>query len=95
MIMKDKTWELLNLYLDEDFRILPMAANKSSEQDICDVENKLGIKFPYEYKIHLLGNGDELPGARGIYVEVLESIWEKPKTLDVAPFWSFLYGFHT
>jgi len=91
----DRTWELLKAYLDGDFRILPMAPIKTSEQDINDVEEKLGIKFPEEYKIHMLGNGDELLGTRGIYVEVLESIWKRPKTLDVGPFWSFLYGLHT
>ena len=91
----DRTLELLNAYLDGDFRALPMAPNKSSEQDVSDVEKKLGIRFPDEYKIHLLGDGDELLGTRGIYVEVLESIRERPKILDVAPFWSFLYGLHT
>ena len=93
--MKDKTWELLNLYLDRDFRLLPMAPNRSSEQDIRDVEDKLGIKFPDEYKVHLLGYGDNLLEARGIYIEVLEGIWERPKVFDVGPFWSFLYGLHT
>lgn len=93
--MNDRTWELLNTYLDGDFRVLPMAPNKSSERDISDVEEKLGIKFPEDYKIHLLGDGDKLLGARGIYVEVLESIWTRPTALDVGPFWSFLYGLHT
>jgi hypothetical protein len=95
MITKDKTWELLNAYLDGDFRVLPMAPNKSSEQDISYIENKLEIKFPEEYKIHLLGANDEILGTRGIYVEALESVWQRPKALDVGPFWSFLYGLHT
>ena len=93
--MKDRTIELLKAYLDEDFLVFPMAPNKSSEQDIIDVQNKLGIKFPEEYKVHLLGNGDEVLGNRGIYVEVKEAVWERPKALEVGPFWSFLYGFHT
>jgi hypothetical protein len=72
-----------------------MAPNKSSAQDVKDVETKLGLQFPEEYRIHLLGLDDEVLGDRGIYVEVIETIWERPKVLDVAPFWSFLYGLHT
>jgi len=41
------------------------------------------------------GKFDKLLEGRGIYVEVLETIWERPKALDVGPFWSFLYGLHT
>ena len=93
--MKDRTIELLEAYLDEDLQVFPMAPNKSSARDIKDVEIKLGIQFPEEYKIHLLGSGDEVIGNRGIYVEVLETIWQRPNVLDVGPFWSFLYGLHT
>lgn len=93
--MKDKTIELLNGYLDSDFLIFPMAPNKSSLKDITDTEKELGVQFPEEYRVHLLGIGDEVLGNRGIYVEVKESIWERPKALEVGPFWSFLYGFHT
>jgi len=95
MIMEDKTWELLDSNLDGDFRVLPMAPNKSSEEDVSDVEVRLGIKFPEEYKVHLLGNGDVVLGNRGIYIEVKEAVWERPKAFDVGPFWSFLYGLHT
>ena len=28
----------------------------------------------------------------GLYMEVRESIWPRPKQYDVGPFWSFLYG---
>jgi hypothetical protein len=95
LTMEDRTIELLRKYLDGDFLILPMAPNKLSIQDIIDSETELGIKLPEEYRIHLLGNGDDILGSRGIYIEVVESIWERPKRLDVGPFWSFLYGFHT
>jgi hypothetical protein len=93
--MSDRTWELLRTHLDGDFRALPMAPNKCTEKDIKNVEKKLDIKFPEEYRIHLLGEGDDLLGARGIYVEVKEKIWKRPEPLDVGPFWSGLYCFHT
>ena len=95
MTNQDKTWQLLNTYLDGDFRVMPLAPNKSTEQDIRDVEDILKVKFPIDYKIHLLGDGDNVLGTRGIYVEVLESIWPRPKVFEVGPFWSFLYGLHT
>ncbi len=95
MITEDRTWELFDLYLDGDFKVWPMAPDKSSEQSLHDLERKFGINFPVEYKAHILGEGDDVLGCRGVYVEVLEGIWPRPKPLEVAPFWSFLYGLHT
>ncbi|MBO9684823.1 MAG: hypothetical protein J7502_19485 [Flavisolibacter sp.] len=95
MTNKDKTLDLLDLHLDQDFRVSPMAPNRSSEKDIHDLEKKFGIRFPEEYRIHLLGEGDGVINQRGIYVEVLENIWPRPNGLQVGPFWTFLYGLHT
>ncbi|MBP9596106.1 MAG: hypothetical protein KBE24_04935 [Fusobacteriaceae bacterium] len=93
--MEDRTLELMTKYLDGDYRVSPMAPHKSTLQDIKNVENELDINFPDEYIAHLLGENDEALGSRGIYIEVKEEFWERPKAYDAAPFWSFLYGFHT
>jgi hypothetical protein len=93
--MEDKTMEILEKYLDKDFRVSPMAPNKSTINDVNAIEQTLGIKFPQEYIAHLLAENAEVLGERGIYIEVKEDIWPRAKPYDVAPFWSFLYGIHT
>ncbi len=93
--LEDKTIELLDKYLDADYTIFPMAPNKSSEEDIKELEENLGIKFPDEYILHLLGKDDEVLGNRGLSIEVKEEIWKRPKLYDVGEFWTFLYGLHT
>jgi hypothetical protein len=93
--MKDKTLEILEKYLDKDFRVMPMAANQSTRDDIKSVEKSLQIKFPDEYIAHLLGEDTDVLKERGLYIEVKEEIWPRAKQYDVGPFWSFLYGIHT
>jgi hypothetical protein len=93
--MEDKTLEILRKYLDKDFRVSPMAENRASIKDIQAIEEKLKIKFPEEYIAHLLAEGAEVLGERGLYIEVKEEVWPRPKQYDVGPFWSFLYGIHT
>ena len=77
--MEDKTMEILEKYLDNDFRVSPMAPNKSTINDIYEIEKILGIKFPEEYTAHLLGEGAELLGERGLYIEVKKEIWPRAK----------------
>lgn len=86
---EDRTVEILNKYIDEDFIAYPMAEGKLDRKDLKAIENEMQIKIPDEYRAHLLG---EFPG---IYLEVKEHIWPRPKEGDVGPFWSFLYGIHT
>ncbi|AEF84264.1 SMI1/KNR4 family protein [Treponema primitia ZAS-2] len=87
--MEDKTIEYLNKYFDKDFRVTPMAPDKYTLNDIENIEETLGIKFPEEYKAHILG------AFPGMYVEIIEKVWPRPKLYDVGPFWTFLYGIHT
>ena len=93
--MVDKTMEIIEKYFDGDFRISPMAPNKSTIKEINEIEEKFGTEFPEEYIAHLLGEGAEILGERGLYIEVKKDIWPRPKAGDVGPFWSFLYGIHT
>jgi hypothetical protein len=72
--MEDKTLEILGKYLDKDFRVSPMSENKTSIKDIEIVEKKLKIKFPEEYMAHLLAEGADVLGERGLYIEVKEEI---------------------
>lgn len=48
-----------------------------------------------KYIVHLLAEGSEVLGGRGLYIEATEEIWPRPKQYDAGPFWSFLYGIRT
>jgi hypothetical protein len=85
----DRTVEILRKHLDEDFVVFPMSPPNAQLQDLAALGKKYSVVFPAEFVAHLHGQ------FAGIYVEVKESLWPRPKQFDVAPFWSFLYGLHT
>jgi hypothetical protein len=53
------------------------------------IGKRYGVAYPEEFVAQLSGR---FPG---IYVEVKEDVWPRPKLYDVGPFWSFLYALHT
>jgi len=66
-----------------------MADTKTSTQQLKLIGAKNRVTYPSEFVAHVCGR---FPG---IYVEVKESVWPRPKKYGVGPFWSFLYGLHT
>jgi hypothetical protein len=86
---QDRTSEILGRYLDGDFIVFPMADGTAAPGDLKRIEEQYSVIFPPEFVGHVCG---QFPG---IYVEVKEPIWPRPKAFDVGPFWSFLYGLHT
>ena len=87
--MADRTEEILGRYLDGDFIVFPLAETAVSRKQIAAIAAKLGVIFPEEIADHVCG------AFPGIYVEVKEAVWPRPKEFDVGPFWSFLYAVHT
>ena len=85
----DQTEAILSKYFDSDLKVFPMAERKTSLAQVEAIGEKYGVKYPVEFVTHVCGR---FPG---IYAEVKEAIWPRPKPLDVGPFWSFLYAFHT
>ena len=85
----DQTEAILGRHLDADFTAFPMAEAKQSPDRLEAIGRKHGIKYPDEFSAHVSGR---FPG---IYVEVKEQVWPRPKVCDVGPFWSFLYALHT
>jgi hypothetical protein len=86
---EDQTEAILGRYLDGDFHVFPMAETQTSGVQIEAIGRKHGVKYPPEFAAHICGR---FPG---IYVEVKEAIWPRPKLFNVGPFWSFLYALHT
>jgi hypothetical protein len=87
--LEDRTETILGKYLDGDFTVFPMAEGNARSEQVEAVGVRYGIPYPPEFNAHVCGR---FPG---MYVEVKEAIWPRPKPNDVGPFWSFLYGVHT
>jgi hypothetical protein len=86
---QDQTEAILARHLDRDFIVFPMAESKQSMTEVEAIGGKFGITYPPEVAAHICGR---FPG---IYVEVKEEVWPRPKLYDVGPFWTFLYALHT
>lgn len=50
-------------------------------------EEQVGFALPQDFR------NFSCSAVGGVYIAVKEAIWPRPKLLDVAPLWSFLYGF--
>lgn len=86
---KDLTESILGRHLDGDFNVFPMAETTTSPEQIESIAEAYRVNYPPELVAHLCGR---FPG---IYVEVKEELWPRPKLGDVGEFWSFLYAIHT
>ena len=85
--MNDRTWELLQKHLDSgSFYLVSSQDSAPSGETLLKVAKDLGCSFPEEYLVHATNKYG------GVYVEVKEELWPRPKEFDVGPFWSFLYG---
>jgi hypothetical protein len=85
----DQTEAILRKHLDTDFRVFPMAETTTSPAQIDAIGETFNVQYPAELATHICGR------FHGIYIEVKEDIWPRPKAFDVGPFWSFLYAIHT
>ncbi|HVU95284.1 MAG TPA: SMI1/KNR4 family protein [Puia sp.] len=80
--------QLFAKYLDSDFVLFPVAENPPSKSDLTNFEKQFSISLPGEFR--------DLYNSRlgGVYIEVKETIWPRPKAYEAGPFWSFLYALH-
>ncbi len=85
----DKTLDILQRHLNNDFRAMPMAESATSSETVQALADKLGVPLPAEVLAHLSGR---FPG---VYLEAKEEVWPRAEEFAVGPFWSFLYGLHT
>ena len=88
--MDDKTMEYVQEFYDsEDYMVYPLTPEdkKVTSSDVESVEKILEIKFPEEYKAHILGTYP------GMLIEVKEDIWPRRRGGGAA--WEFFYGLQT
>ena len=88
MFWRDKTKKLLDKYLDEDFSCFACGNEAPSKQELADLAMRLEVQFPDEFIQHATSKWG------GIYIEVKEAVWPRPKPYDVGSFWSFLYAIY-
>jgi hypothetical protein len=73
-------------YDKSSFAVAACQGAEPSEEDVAAFERVVGFRLPEEFREFTkspLG---------GLYMEVREELWPRPKEFDVGPFWSFLYG---
>lgn len=87
--MGDRTIEILQEHLDGDFRVSPLAPAAVSPEQVAAMAARVGVTYPAALVDHVCGR---FPG---MYVEVKETVWPRPKPFEVGPFWSFLHAVHT
>jgi hypothetical protein len=85
---RDRTEDILRKYLDSDFFVASAGKDAPSKSQLLEVAKRFGCKLPKEFITHSTGS------MAGIYVEVKEGIWPRPRELEVGPFWTFLYAVH-
>jgi hypothetical protein len=83
---RDKTEAILDRHLDKDFFCAAAHDDAPSKRQLEDLAQRFGCRLPKDFLAHSTGN------LGGLYVEVKESVWPRPKEFDVGPFWSFLYA---
>jgi hypothetical protein len=82
--------EIYSYFSSYDKKVYDVFAQQGVEPSMADIaafETRIGFRLPDEFRefaVHPLG---------GLYMEVKEELWPRPRPLDVGPFWTFLYGF--
>jgi hypothetical protein len=85
----DRTEQILSRHLDGDFRVSPLADAPVSRAQIAAIGARFGVRYPDALCDHVCGR---FPG---MFVEVKETVWPRPKPYSVGPFWKMLYAVHT
>lgn len=86
LFVRDRTDEILRQYLDQDFYCAAAGEQAPSKARLREVARRYGCRLPNDFLKHSTGK------LGGIYVEVKEAKWPRPKPFEVGPFWSFLYA---
>lgn len=86
---KDPVKEVLDRYVDQDFKLFACGENVPSEAEITEFESMAGFMLPKDFRAFSMSS------LGGIYIEVKEQVWPRAKEFDVGPFWTFLYGLFT
>jgi len=82
----DEVFNYFRGYDKRTFEVFTCQGSEPSDVDVASFEVKVGYRLPDEFREFTMS------GLGGLYMEVREELWPRPKSFDVSPFWSFLYG---
>jgi hypothetical protein len=82
----DDVYGYFRNYDKKSFSVAACQGNEPGEQDVAAFERTLGFRLPDDFRAFTMSP------LGGLYMEVREELWPRPKEYDVGPFWSFLYG---
>ena len=79
-------YDYFRQYDKGSYAVFACQGNEPTEDHVRAFERDLGFRLPDDFREFTkspLG---------GLYMEVREELWPRPKLYEVGPFWSFLYG---
>lgn len=68
------------------FTVVACRGHEPSEQDVAAFEAGVGFRLPDEFREFTMSS------LGGLYVEVKEALWPRPKEYEVGPFWTLQYA---
>lgn len=85
MTLED-VFSYFDAYDKSSYLAVACAGNKPNEEEVASFESSIGFRLPDDFRDFTLSS------LGGLYFEVREELWRRPKAYDVGPFWTFLYG---
>jgi len=82
----DDIFSYFGHYDKGSFDVVACQGNEPTEADVAAFEADAGFRLPGEFREFTMSP------LGGLYMEVREELWPRPKLYDVGPFWTFLYG---
>jgi hypothetical protein len=82
----DDIFNYFRHYNKRSFNVVACQGNEPSETDVAAFEADVGFRLPDEFREFTMSP------LGGLYMEVREELWPRPKLHAVGPFWSFLFG---
>ena len=82
----DEVFRYFRQYDTRTLEAVSCMGNQPSETDVLEFESEAGFRLPDEFREFTkspLG---------GLFMQVREKYWPRPKPHEVRPFWSFQYG---
>ena len=87
MPIRDDVAAYFQAYDRDSFNVFAAGANAPSEAEVEAFEQQIGFRLPQDFREFTLSE------LGGLYIEVREELWPRPKLFDVGPSWTFDYGF--
>lgn len=89
--MRDRTQDILDNTLDDDFFVYPLVPSTTSQKNIRAVQYGLNVTLPREYIAHLRGKEAKVMEGRGIYLIAKKAVL----SLNDSDSDKYCHSFHT